>query len=81
MLLPPVVKLLRSLTERDSSLRHRLAHETDIYFALFRCQFILVALTTVMLCSLLRLITVDSNVFSWLDGLILCYHDSKMVIN
>ena len=34
-----------------------------------------------MLCSLLRLITVDSNVFSWLDGLILCYHDSKMVIN
>ena len=40
MLIPALIKLVRKLTERDSSLRHRLAHQTDLYFTLFRCGLI-----------------------------------------
>jgi len=40
MLIPALIKLIHRLTERDSSLRHRLAHQTDLYFTLFRCGLI-----------------------------------------
>ena len=35
-LLPAVVKMLRCLVQHDSGLRHRLAHEGPVYYAVLR---------------------------------------------
>ena len=40
-LLVPIVKILRALVQHSASLRHRLAHENTLYYAVFRVALLL----------------------------------------
>ena len=40
-MLVPIVKMLRALVQHSASLRHRLAHDSALYFAVFRVALLL----------------------------------------